>query len=273
MVEKKNIVLSGGGIKGISLVGALYALEKLDILREIVNFAGASVGSLIIGLLVIGYSPLELYEFIKVFDFTEAKGIDINNIQNFGLDTGSKIQYIIKRLITNKSHSENITLQELYDFTKKHITFTTVCVNTMKVCYISHENYPHLELVKAIMMSLAIPLIFCPVIHENNMYIDGGCLDNFPICVFKNDMKSTFGILIMDPIERIEIDNFETYLIRVVKCIANGSYKNKLNKYKNIIEINAEIINSVDFDIDDKMKDNLFLIGYDAVVNNLDKLI
>jgi NTE family protein len=278
MNNKTNLVLSGGGIKGVTHIGALYALEKLDILQHITHFAGTSVGSLIIGLYAVGYTPLELFEFSKAFDFKEMKCIDINNIQNYGLDDCSKIQYVIKRLIMNKKIAENITLQVLYDITKKHLTFTTVCVNTMKSCYISHETHPQLELVTAIQMSLAIPLIFCPVIYENNMYIDGGCLDNFPISVFKDNMENTIGLIIIDSNERIDINDLETYFIRVFKCIANGvsgAYSHKLHEKceKCTIEIDASIINSIDFDINDTTKDELFLIGYDTVLNNLDKLV
>lgn len=274
--DKKYIVLSGGGIRGIAHIGALYALEKLDVLKHITHFAGTSVGSLIIGLYVIGYTPIELYEFIKVFNFKEVKHIDINNIPNFGLDTGSKMEYVIKRLIVNKGLNENITLQELYNITKKHLIFTTVCINTIQACYISHEEYPQMELSKVIMMSLAIPIIFCPIIYENNMYVDGGCLDNFPICVFQNNIKETIGIIIIDSTDRVEINDFETYLFRVVKCIGHGlhgSYKLHKHYINSTIEINANFVDSTDFDIENSVKDELFLIGYDAIVNNLEKLV
>jgi NTE family protein len=274
--NKTHLVLGGGGIRGISHIGALYALEKLDVLQHITHFAGTSVGSLIIGLYSIGYSPKELYEFIKVFNFNEVKNIDINNISNFGLDTGSKMAYVIKRLIKNKNLSENITLQEIFDLTKKHLIFTTVCINTLQACYVSHETHPKLELFQAIMMSSAIPIIFCPVLYENNMYVDGGCLDNFPISIFQDNIKETIGITILDSTDRVDINDFETYLFRVVKCIGHGlhgSYKLHKNYVDATIEINANFVDSIDFDIDTNTKDELFLIGYDVVLNNLEKLV
>ncbi len=274
MIEKTKLVLSGGGIKGICHVGALYALDKLDLLNNILEFAGTSVGSLIIALYVVGYKPIEMYEFIKAFNFDELKNMDINNIYLFGLDTGTKLEYVIRRLITNKGFNDNITLQELYDITKKKIIFTTVCVNNMKVCYLSHDNYPSLGVVKAILMSLSIPLIFCPIIYENDMYVDGGCLDNFPMNVFKNNMNETIGILITDSKVRIEINDFETYMFRVLKCVANGLTGGIHNNYeKYTVEINIDFINSIDFDIDEAIKDKLFLVGFDTVISNLEKLI
>ena len=275
MTEKTKLVLSGGGVKGIAHVGALYALDKLDILNNITEFAGTSVGSLVLALYVIGYKSLEMYEFIKAFNFNELKNMDINNIYLYGLDTGTKLEYVIKRLITNKKFNDNITLQELYNITKKNIIFTTVCVNNMNICYVSHEKYPTLELVKAIMMSLSIPLIFCPIKYENDMYVDGGCLNNFPINLFKNNLDNTIGVLIIDSNERIEINDFETYMFRVLKCVARGLATGGIhsNYEKHTVEINIEFINSIDFDIDDSTKDKLFLIGFDTVMNNLEKLV
>ena len=87
-----------------------------------------------------GYSPAELYDFIKLFDLNKIKNISILNIHSFGFDTGHKFEYIIKRLIKGKGYSENITLKELYDKTNKKIILVTVCLNTMEVCYLSHET-------------------------------------------------------------------------------------------------------------------------------------
>lgn len=269
---KTNLVLSGGGIKGIAHVGALYALDNLGLLQHITHYAGTSVGSLIIGLHIIGFSPLELYEFIKKFNFDELKNMNIGNIVNYGLDTGVKMEYVIKMLMTSKGINDNITLLDLYKITNKHVTFVSVCVNTMKLCYLSHEKYPTLEFSKAIMMSLAIPLIFCPIKYNDDMYVDGACINNFPINLFEID--KTIGIIIIDSKERVDINDFETYLLRVLKCISmsNDFSICKLFKGK-IIEINANNINSVDFNLSNNLKDELFLIGYDSIVNNVEKLI
>ena len=77
---KKRLVLSGGGIKGIVHVGVLHALQKLKVLKYIEELAGASAGAIVAALYVIGYTPAELYDFMKLFDFIKIKKIDINNI-------------------------------------------------------------------------------------------------------------------------------------------------------------------------------------------------
>ena len=64
--DYEYIVLSGGGIKGISYCGALDVLDKYDILYDedgkskIKGFAGTSAGSIVVALLAVGYNPTEL---------------------------------------------------------------------------------------------------------------------------------------------------------------------------------------------------------------------
>ena len=55
-------------------------------------------------------------------------------------------------------------------------------------------------------------------------------------------------------------------MLRIVRSIRDKHFE------KCTIQINADIIGAVDFDINDQLKDQLFLIGYDAIVNNLEKL-
>ena len=267
---KKNLVMSGGGIKGIAHIGALYALNKLNYLDKIEQFAGTSIGSLVIALYVIGYTPCELYDFIKLFNIAKLKDISILNIGSFGLDSGSKIEFVIKKLIAKKGLDENIKLKELYDIKKKKLIFTCVCLNTMEPCYISHENYPNIPLYLVIRMSTSLPFIYCPVKYENKLYIDGGCIDNYPISVFKDKLDDTVGILLIDPKNEMEkIDNLETYIMRVLNCITVGmQLYSKKNYESNTIEINIEMLNIVNFDINDKIKDELFLQGYAAVIDS-----
>jgi|LakMenEpi03Aug12_release.lakeMendotaPanAssembly.Ray.scaffolds.fasta_scaffold273181_2 NTE family protein len=272
---KTKLVLSGGGLKGISHIGALYALEKIGCMNSIQEFAGTSAGSLVIALYLIGYSATELYDFIKLLNLEKLKNISILNIQSFGLDTGSRIEFVIKRLIKEKGHDENITLKDLYAKTNKMVTFITVCLNSMEICYVSHKTFPDLPLYLAIRMSLSIPFIYCPVIYKDNMYIDGACLDNYPITVFKDNLNETIGILLIDAKDNTRtIDNLETYILRVLECMMYGmTLGSKKGFENNTIEIHVESISIVNYEINNNKKDELFLKGYKAIMNNKDKLI
>ncbi len=66
-----NLVLSGGGIKGVAFVGAYEELERRY--RRFGNIAGVSAGALIGALIGAGYNSRELIKILKEFDFSILK--------------------------------------------------------------------------------------------------------------------------------------------------------------------------------------------------------
>lgn len=266
-----NIALSGGGTKGISLVGAFHALEYAKLLPNITKFAGTSIGCVINTLYVIGYSPAEMYDFVKLFDFKKLKNIDLLNLHMFSIDDASKLEYVLKRLITGKGFTENITLLELYELTQKKLIYTTCCLNTKEVCYISYQTNPDIELLTIIKMSIAIPVVYPPVEYQGKYYVDGACFNNYPFNVFSDELDNTIGILIIDINEPIEvIDNFETYIFTVLDCIKAGmAFNCKKGFENNTIEIPLSSVSIIDFDIDPVKKDELFMKGYEQTINYL----
>ncbi len=104
---KTNLVLSGGGIKGIAHLGALKALEDNNILQNITTFVGTSVGGWAATVLVMGYTVDELYKFSELFDFSRATGGDMNPaiiFTRFGIDDGKKLSIIMKKILMQISH-------------------------------------------------------------------------------------------------------------------------------------------------------------------------
>ena len=59
-----NLVISGGGVKGILHLGALKILEEKYI-KKYKNFAGSSAGSIIVLLLCIGYTYNDIMMIFK----------------------------------------------------------------------------------------------------------------------------------------------------------------------------------------------------------------
>lgn len=221
---------------------------------------------------VIGYKPIEIFEFLKLLDLNKLKNFNISNLDSFGLDTGKRMDFVLQKLIANKGHDININLSEIYKLTKKKIIFTTVCVNTMEPAYISYESHPDLPLYLAIRMSSAIPVVFSPVLYNNQYYIDGGCFDNFPINLFQDNLSDLLGLLIIDNKSKIEkIENIETYISQVISCMMEGMTYLTLNMIKpyeaNIIKIISESTSFLNFEIDTDRKLELFQLGYDAVIN------
>ncbi len=65
----ENLVLEGGGIKGIAYCGAFQVLTENGVYDKIKNVAGSSAGALVGTLVAVGYSGEEITEFMNNFDF------------------------------------------------------------------------------------------------------------------------------------------------------------------------------------------------------------
>ena len=92
MIEKYDeLIISSGGIKGISLVGALKKLSYYYPLNKIKYYTGCSIGSLISLLLNIDYTIDEIKNIflnINFGNFQECK--IINLFEKCGFDDGLK---------------------------------------------------------------------------------------------------------------------------------------------------------------------------------------
>jgi NTE family protein len=268
-INNKNIlILSGGGIKGIAHIGALQALEDLGYLNQFNVFASASVGTFIIILYIAGYSPKEMWEFVQSFNLDNLKQLNIFNIfTNYGMDNGDRMIYVIQKLLEAKGHNPNITLKELYEQTNKKLLLSTVCLNKQEVCYLSHDTHPYLPVYQAIRMSTSLPLFFEPVIYDDMYYIDGGCIDNYPIHLFDEKLDKVLGLHLGKSNNfKKTINNFEEYLLLVMECFMRGVEFNTTRGYsKPTIRINFESINLLNFHIDNIKKKQIYDKGYIAV--------
>lgn len=264
------LVFSGGGIKGIAYIGVLKALHELDFIRLFDTFSGASVGSLMLLLHIIGYTPDELLKIILGLDTNKLKSIDLFGIfNNYGVDNGDKLMYVIKRLFKMKNINENITMQELYNLTNKTFYMSTVCLNTGTIEYLSYKTHPDLPILKALRMSIAVPWLYTPVHHDNKLYIDGGVIDNYPITIFKDEIHNVLGIYLLEcDKEPIEINNIEIYSIRVMQCFFNGINNMKRHGYEDCtIDIHMEFINILNYEIDKNKKLELYQKGYQTIID------
>lgn len=277
----KNLVLSGGGVKGISLIGALKYLDENNLLNQIKVFAGSSVGVFISALYIIGYSIDEMYKFTMSLDLSCFKTeFSLSNfLSEFGFENGNSIEFIIQKLIENKIGNKDITLQELFEKTKKKLIIAVTCINTNRVEYLDYTNNPSLPLWIAVRMTTSIPIFYKPVVYNNKIYVDGGLIDNFPIQLF--NIKETLGIVIIDNVSQMQtIDSIdlEQYLIGVFKCLLYGNIYDKIDKYKeSVVSIEVSSTNFIDFDMDKDFKNSIFNSGYysmeDYLLKNYNHII
>jgi NTE family protein len=269
---KNILVISGGGIKGYCALGAITKLKELGIIDQPDVYCGTSIGSSIALLLCIGYTSDDIYNILMDIDASMLTNYNIDTLLNdahFGFANLDSFFYILGMLMKKKKISPKITFKKLFDKVKKKLIITGVCINTSSLHYFNHIDTPNMEVLTAVRISSSIPIVFKPVIYNDKAWIDGGCLNNYPIDYFKDKLDDVIGILLEDNI-RI-IDNFEdipTYITQLVKCLLRNININKYDIYKKqtiLIKISTD---ASLFDINNDEKKKLYNYGYDIVDEN-----
>lgn len=274
-----TLVLCGGGVKFITHVGVLKALDEIDIYENITTFAGTSSGGIVSLMCCIGYTPDEMETIAHELDLSKTYNFDFNKFMKcYGSDDGRKFEIVIEGFLQGKKIKPNITFKELYEITKKQLILTATCLNTRSLKWLSYKTTPNLEIVKAIRMTTSIPLIFEPVIYENNIYIDGACMNNYPIDYFKDNIENTLGIYVADSKNFDDNDNYDTinnfmkYIGSIFTCYNKSTFKKAIEGYEDrTIIIKTTDINSIAFNISKERKIEMINLGYSKTIEFINK--
>ncbi len=279
--KRKNIlILSGGGIKGFATLGALKCLFENEILVKPEIICGTSAGAGIGFFLILGYTPQDIFNLFYSIDLSQLLNNDFTSIFDdicFGLNSVDSLMHIIIKMLEKKNIDKKITFKQLYEKFKIKFIVTGTCLNDVTVHYFSVDTEPDMQVLKAIRISLSIPLIFKPYKYKDKLWIDGACIDNYPIALFKDKLSDTIGILLDEDYENISTDNFDTtekYLSQILNCLGKGTYHSKYDLYnKNTIHIKCKPDKSSNWDVTNNYKKELFDIGYNTTKKffNLDK--
>ena len=267
--KKSILVMNGCGVKGIAFMGALQALDDLNLLNNFDTFACSSASGWIIGIYLLGYSGKELYEIYRKLDGSSFGFISdpLNIFKNFHVSNFNVFELVFNKLAKNKNINPDITLKEFYELNKKTFIVTSTCINEKKVYYVSYKTFPDIKVIDAIKMTIAVPLYYPPVIYNNKMFVDGGCIDNFPIRMFDSELDKVVGIYIESVI--VECDKFNdifNYINGIIDCFKVSYNKLTTDKYsKYIITIPINQNNFLEFSISNDKKDELYNTGYKVI--------
>lgn len=186
----KHLVLAGGGSGGFTVYGALKYLNEKEffLLNNITSIHASSAGSIIAGLIILAKDWNLLDDYILKRPWDKLININptalLNLWQQKGIFDKNMIKEILIPFLKMNDLAETTTLKELYNKTEIDLYMYTTNLNTniLETVELSHYTHPDLEFYKAITMSSAFPLMFEPICDNSNCYIDGGLLNNFPIC-------------------------------------------------------------------------------------------
>lgn len=205
-----NAVFEGGGVKGISLAGAVQAAEVAGVSFQ--RVAGTSSGSIVSAMLAAGYTGAEMGRIIRATSFTSfLKRSPVFNLSYIGpaarvilkkgLYSGEALEAWIRGILQKKGI---VTFRDLQPG-KLSIIASDITNGRIIVLPEGLRDYgispDHFEVAKAVRMSCSIPYFFDPVMlrlsgpsargktfSEQFVYtVDGALLSNFPMWLFDEE--------------------------------------------------------------------------------------
>jgi predicted acylesterase/phospholipase RssA len=235
------LIFGGGGVRCLSYIGVIKALEERDLLEGVTDYAGSSFGAVIATALSVGFKHVELYDFIKSFKYEDLQDISFFDFyEKRGFESGDRIEKFLKLLLKVKTGDPNLTFDEHHKLTGKKLQITATCVTDDKVVYLNWETSPDLEISTALRMSISIPIIFRPVQWRDKLYVDGGLKNNFPMNLYQSDSATPIGVCIDDG------DNpDEDYYIKLMRCVYDDVQKFNIGSFNRDHVIKLKCIGSL----------------------------
>ncbi|TAI47787.1 patatin-like phospholipase family protein [Flagellimonas allohymeniacidonis] len=190
---KVGLVLSGGGAKGLAHIGALKVIEETGV--KIDYIGGTSMGAIVGALYASGYSAVELDSIFRVTDFSALIQDNVPRSAKSFYEKDDSERYALSLPFDNFNVSfpqaisggQNIYnelvrllfhVKDVQNFKDLPIPFLCMATNveTGEEVLLDSGYLP-----EAIMASGTFPSLFEPAEIENEILIDGGVVNNYPI--------------------------------------------------------------------------------------------
>jgi len=197
-----GFALTGGGARGISHLGVIKAFEEFDLFPHVL--AGTSAGAIVGSLYCSGYSPDSILDIIK-----KTKLLSVFK-PSFSWKGLLSIE-ILGNLLTNH-------LPDSFEDLDRPFYATATEIKAGKTMYFSSG-----PLVKAIMASACIPVIFQPVQIDGKMYVDGGILNNLPAEAIRDKVNTLVGISCNPGGYQPDLTNIKALMERSALLAINGN--------------------------------------------------
>jgi NTE family protein len=224
--DYKNLVLEGGGVRGLAYAGVFSVLEEKGILQQLEKIGGSSAGSIAGMLVSIGYTASEIDSLmmeLSLEKFNDGNGGLVGKYarfkKNYGLYKGETFEKWLKEMVAHKTGDPLFTFDQLHQLHLKNNLYkdlycTATNLSRQQLEIFSFENTPSMPIALAARISAGIPLYFEPIALDDqlqkikksdtasfvNYYVDGGMLCNYPISMF-DTCQSDHNALLCDVVK------------------------------------------------------------------------
>lgn len=256
-MEKYNLglVLSGGGTKGVAHAGVLKFLAEKNIKADVL--ACCSAGSIVGALHGAGKSGEEILDFFKSVYFF--------NWRHFTFNKPGLVSSHIFSTYLNPIFKDMILGDLQIDL---KIIATELVSGEQRI--FQKED----KIVDAIIASCSIPGITVPYIVGNEMFSDGGVLNNFPADIIHQDCKKLIGVYVSPP-QDVEIGDLQTIKSITTRAYELMSHRTEIYKfsYCDWMITSKKLANYGTFERKADRLEQIFEIGYQAAKDSFESFI
>ena len=277
-----GLALAGGGLQGIAHIGAIKALEDLNV--KIDYISGTSSGSIFATMYAMKFSTEEMKkianEYYKTLTTIEKRPIISaagtylvhRQIRIGGLIPGEKIENLVKKVAEMKEIKNISNIEMPLAIPTVDTISTKECISISKKYDIQKEDTEYIydiPIEKAVRASMSFPGIFTTCNFGKYNFIDGGTKDNLPIQVLK-DMGADKTIGISFSIDRYTpTDNVLSVLLRAVDIFSLKDVRAAQKISDLAIEIDTEGTSLLEITDIDKC----YQIGYNTIMNHKEEIL
>ncbi len=309
----RNLAFEGGGVKGIAYAGALKRLEAEGVLQGVRRAAGTSAGAVTATLLALGARGEELLRLAGATPYhaflDDSAGLLRDGwrlMKKYGWHKGDAFTQWMGARIAELAGRQDITFRELAArarsepgrFLDLHVIGTHLSEQRARVY--SAEQTPDFPILRAVRISMSIPLFFTAVSLEDGLHVDGGVIWNYPIDLFDEPRlladaragcvppdcgagrcynRETLGLRVdtsddprrPGPRPRLPLENLSDYLKATVNLLADLANKVHLSPYdwQRTVYIDTGTVRATDFHLKPEQVQELLRRGDEAVASYL----
>lgn len=266
-----RVSLSGGGIKGFAHIGVLQVLEERGYLKHVREYIGISAGALCAFCICIGCSLTEIRSIVSRLDFGSIRDFDIETImdfpETFGLDTGVKLDKLLAALLRGKGIDPDITFQELAS--KAVGPALRVFATNMNTCLVQEFGLkcsPDVGVRFAVHASMSIPIYFKPVKEprSGHLFLDGGISHPSPFKYLTRD-EQVHTLAVVFGYKDKPTDNIQDLGRFLYQLYYSIYFKESVDTIENwsinMIQVDCGGINSINFEADAEIKNEIIAAG------------
>jgi NTE family protein len=282
----ENLALAGGGVKAVSYVGAWTCMSDRGMTKNIKRICGTSAGSLFAVMFSLGVAGIcsseEIKRRILEIDFREyvSGGRETllekikhakNEFSNYGWYSGVETELLCKNFLDRYLGNGEITLKDFVSATGVDLTiFSTNLTKKELTTFRANTQYGDVPVKTLCRASASIPFFFEPTYIREEMFVDGGLLNNYGIDTWDTGEVNTktmgFNFCrsheeYSKPGTPVGLEQFSLAILDT--AMNNINYEQNFQAHRTVY-IQSSNITTTEFDITDEQKNELIENGYNS---------